>query len=399
MKISIDYKRGSANFTANVHDESGSENDEYAFYLMRKGGSLPPVKVAVSWYSCKISHTFVLPALKGHYYIICFRKESARSGQQRVVSEVVHVENFSDYTKADGIFFYSNEEQFFATEIFESGTHYVTRETATLAFKVVNKKTDTCFVSLAAAAKRDGGNEPIFTGLGLSRKMKSSSILVSDPSLHSDPTLTLAWYAGNKNLRLQVDLPRFVNHIVYAIGACRTILFGSSGGGFATLFYSNRLINCIGISVNPQVDIARFHAHLVRDYLKAAFNHNNLEVPLDSALQACGIEHNIVPLFKRLKFLPKTFYLQNRNDWHYEEHLMYFLRSLGVSDECDLKGVGLYESNLYTLVSPNWGDGHVAPPKELIIGLINELEENASYWEANGFDVNRKRVSILLKNH
>lgn len=396
MEINIEYNRGISKITAKVADSAGQDLDEYAFYLMRKSGELQPVKVAVGWYSLQRSHCFDIPIIKGHYYIICFKRASINGEQSRVISERIYVDDFSDYKKPSQVYVYENERVFFSTREFQNGTHYITLETTTLSFKIVNKNTETCFISLAAAAKRDGTTAPIFTGVGLSKQIESSSILVSDPSVHSDPALTLGWYAGNKNCKLQFDLPRYINHILYAINAVRTILFGSSGGGFATLFYATRITNAIALAVNPQTNIARFHAHLVWDYMKSCFNVKKSKEPLDSVLCKNGVQYSLIPFYKRLGFLPKIVYLQNRSDWHYDEHLMLFLESLGVSLQKEQQDVELYYDSLYTIIGRTWGEGHVPPPKHLIVGLIRELEKTPTYWEAQGFVKNRERMTAVV---
>ncbi|PJX24123.1 hypothetical protein CAP48_11505 [Advenella sp. S44] len=392
MEINIEYTRGISKITATVNDPAGQDLDEYAFYLMRKSGELQPVKVAVGWYSTQRSYCFKLPIIKGHYYTICFKKASANSEQSRVISDHIYVDDFPDYKIPSKVYVYANEREFFNTREFHDGTHYVTLDSATLSFKIVNKKTETCFVSLAAAAKRDGTSDPIFTGVGLSKQIESSSILVSDPSVHADPALTLGWYAGNKNCELQLDLPRYINHILCALNAVRTILFGSSGGGFATLFYSTRITNAIALAVNPQTSIARFHAHLVWDYMKSCFNVNKSKEPLDSVLSKYRVQYSLVPVFERLGFMPKVVYLQNRSDWHYEEHLMYFLKSIGVNIQSEPQNVELYSDSLYTIVGRTWGDGHVPPPKELIVDLIRELEGDPTYWAGQGFVQNKEQI-------
>tara|TARA_B100000900_G_C20533076_1_gene697151 strand:+ start:462 stop:1319 length:858 start_codon:yes stop_codon:yes gene_type:complete len=91
---------------------------------------------------------------------------------------------------------------------------------------------------------------PHFTGTTLSKFLKCNVISISDPSLRINKDLTSCWYIGSKNFELSSVLPAVLEKIKKKFLSKKIILFGSSGGGFAALYYS-RILSCECIVNSP----------------------------------------------------------------------------------------------------------------------------------------------------
>ncbi len=213
---------------------------------------------------------------------------------------------------------------------------------------------------------------PVFSGLQVSAGLSCSRLLVSDPTLCLHPELGLAWYSGSRWLHVQTLLPRALRKVVATLGVKRTLLYGTSGGGFASLLYGRSLDNALSIAVNPQTSIGRYVQRFVRSYAETCFGCPPEGAPEEAF--APHIQHDLCVTF-RTGPRPPVLYLQNRLDWHVRAHVKPFLVNFGVEwTGEDLRAPGLY------VHSGRWGEGHRAPPVALVAHLLREATRWAHGW-------------------
>lgn len=210
---------------------------------------------------------------------------------------------------------------------------------------------------------------PVLSGLGISGGLEANRVFVSDPSLTLDETLWLSWYAGNyKQPDLQQSLTNIFRKIVSSLGSTRTIFFGGSGGGFASLFFARHFEDSLALVFNPQINIASYAERAVRDFVEKAF-----QVPQGTDDPLSQLPAEIVTNLCEIYDKPtgsKIAYLQNKNDSsHLQLHLSPFVEAVHPDTE------------LFLMTKP-WRDGHTPPPKELLTEVLN-LAVSSDDW---GFD-------------
>ena len=207
---------------------------------------------------------------------------------------------------------------------------------------------------------------PVLSGLGISGGLEANRVFVSDPSLTLDNTLMLSWYAGNhQQPDLQQSLVQIFKKIAESLGSDRTVFFGGSGGGFASLFYASHFRNSLALVFNPQTDIAMYSERAVRDFAEKAFT-----IPPNRDDPLSELPSQVIVDLRQIYSEPKDTkiaYLQNSNDAsHIEHHLRPFTEALHPDTE-------------FFLLNEPWQDGHSPPPKDLLAKLLN-LAASADNW-------------------
>lgn len=232
----------------------------------------------------------------------------------------------------------------------------------------------------AAVSKREEKCAPFFSGKGLSKALKIPFIAIADPVV-SSTSLTLAWYAGSSQHKdLQYNLADFLNKIAAKYNA-RLLIFGASGGGFATLALAT-LLKCPAtiIASNPQTSISQYQFGQVQDYVKQAFpahasTLNGLETSERSAalyniFDQCRLIHDVTAI--RVPENIKLLYLQNKSDSHVKKHAIPFIQNRSWL----VVGNNSIQSGNVAVYFGSWGKGHVNLTKEILLLLLNKLKQN-----------------------
>ena len=217
-------------------------------------------------------------------------------------------------------------------------------------------------------AGQPGMRLPWFAGNFVSSGLKISRLSISDPSLYLDPSLNLAWYAGNEYQPfLHRTLARVVTHVANVSNAPKVILLGGSGGGFASLLVASQLSSSTAIVMNPQTSIERYHALHRRKYIDIAWRgssslfHEAAEVSVGSEVkQSIG----------RMTVL----YMQNLSDtFHVKNHLNPFREAFHSAPEM-------------WLMLEGWREGHTPPPKEIISSTLSAaITSDSKIYQSLGF--------------
>jgi hypothetical protein len=126
----------------------------------------------------------------------------------------------------------------------------------------------------AAVSARNRKKPPYFSGNKLSDSLKCCIISFSDPSTHLK-NIDLGWYIGNEDwLSFQQDLSLFIEQCSLVLKK-KIILFGGSGGGFASIALSLKIKNDVmSISMNPQLNISAYPS--ANKYSTNAFPSSNI---------------------------------------------------------------------------------------------------------------------------
>lgn len=84
-------------------------------------------------------------------------------------------------------------------------------------------------------------------------------ISISDPSMLRDGDHTICWYIGDDQFNTQKVVKEIIDGFVSELNIERLIFVGSSGGGFASLYFSWHFPNSIAFTCSPQVDIEEYY--------------------------------------------------------------------------------------------------------------------------------------------
>lgn len=208
---------------------------------------------------------------------------------------------------------------------------------------------------------------PVLSGLGISGGLEANRVFISDPSLALDKRLLLAWYAGNQQQPdLQQSLLAIFKKIISSLQSNRSVFFGGSGGGFASLFFASHFQNSLALVFNPQTNIAKYSKGAVQDYARKAFAveaaaHDQVLSQLPSE-----IVWDLCEVYRSAKDTTIA-YMQNLNDeTHVQAHLLPFSQTI-------------HADNHLLLLKEAWEDGHSPPPKNLLTRTLN-LAVSSDDW-------------------
>lgn len=192
---------------------------------------------------------------------------------------------------------------------------------------------------------------PFFSGAGISEDLPTNRIHIHDPSLYMDARLKLAWYAGS---RRQSDLQSAISQVLRALVSDdhRIVTSGSSGGGFAAMYYATKFRHATAVPVNPQTNVARYNPQIVARYAELAWGVTGSDptARIPAELDLGEVYSQRVP--------NRTWYVQNTGDiGHLAGHMRPFLDVV-------------HEDNDVETILVDAGSGHVPPPKSLIIEVL-----------------------------
>lgn len=205
---------------------------------------------------------------------------------------------------------------------------------------------------------------PYFVGTTLTDKLNVNAIFIADASLELSGELRIAWFAGNKDQRLQHDLPIIIRHALKELGSENHIFYGASAGGFAALYYSSLFPGSLAVPVNPQTRISEYVKSFVGAYAKTCWGINGTQ-ELHEALGDL-ITEDLATHYQAAQ--PNTvLYVQNDTDWHVTKHMLPFLRKNNARNQT-------------MLVSDTWGNGHFPPPVDYQEKLLRAAVLSEGDW-------------------
>ena len=161
---------------------------------------------------------------------------------------------------------------------------------------------------------------------------------------------------------MQPALTHLIKEFHRAFGGKRLIFTGPSGGGFAAMFYSWHFPGSICFPTNPQTNITRYERAAVDFYAEKCFftfadQIGDIEITSDiGSLYGECVPNYIV-------------YFQNRSDDHLDIHWKPFIEGLPPSSVARVR----------TIIG-SWGDGHKAPPAELMTRLLASAVSWSGGW-------------------
>lgn len=262
--------------------------------------------------------------------------------------------DLTDFTQWDySTIFHSSPSGFLTQQYFGEGIHTVNLGISHLDILFKKQNCRRLLVVFGGAVARDLTNPPYFSGRGLTNFLPVNLLSFSDPAFTIDNDIRIGWYTGTSSEQVQNLIPVIIDKFAYQLRVKEVILLGGSAGGFAVLQTLPRLTHrSVGIVMNPQVDILKYHHKTSVETWKQMFNFTSSTQIKDSLSDA-------TPLYSSSLTGKRLVYLQNSSDAHRKIHAIPFWSSSSIPIE---------------IIEGNWGNGHVPPPKSLIMAcLIAEL--------------------------
>jgi SAM-dependent methyltransferase len=240
-----------------------------------------------------------------------------------------------------------------------------------------------------AVSSRAGKKAPFFSGMGIAKSLGLPICSFSDPSLALDGELPLAWYAGDQsNPDVPILLAQVLDFVSKSLKA-KLIVFGGSGGGYASLMLSSLLTVPSKILVwNPQTEICEYNSKFVQQYMDAGFTQfDAIKSSMDRGTTAYfhevfdsyNIIHNVRD--RLLSDSVEVLYMQNQLDLHIKSHAEPYFANKKMQRSGDVifsspdKKINAYFGC--------WGEGHAVPPKESIESILSMLASGKSSFDVS----------------
>lgn len=246
---------------------------------------------------------------------------------------------------------------------------------------------------LHGAKDRSINSEPFFDRWSWTDVFSGYMLSISDPTLQLDSNLALAWYGGNYDEHPLTVVVEIVKSIAkkYGISNSDIIFWGSSGGGFASMYASIDIEGASSVVFNPQTAVLDYHEKHVKNFLSSCFNINDL-----SNLPPSILDRLLLNFYRIKNSSSKIMVFQNINDgFHYVNHYLRLKKK--VSDN-RLRNFSFY--TYYDAV------GHGPENKDLArsaLGFISGDIEKGCFEKLlkknkNEYDLSAKQVLDLFKS-
>lgn len=366
-------------WTARIEPPDVLPAAQAAFYLMRDGK-----RVAMQWYGSARRARFEPQALAGNYCAVGFlRVDGAPPVHHRSAEHAVQGLPYDLERWGDPVFQHTEGDSWAGR--LRDGIHQITcggdhALDMRLQGSELLRRGEAVLVGFASAVPSRGAKSaPFFQGAGLAKQLALPILCFADPAVSRSADLNLGWYAGHRGaVDLADRIAAVVDAFVAATGS-RPVLFGGSGGGFATIAVLGKL-NCdaCGLVWNPQTRIAHYRADFVAQYLADA---HGIAVAADAGaddlgglLDVAGVFHDTTHAApaKRQPLL----FMQNRSDLtHVRNHAEPLIRACAAMP----RSASIWTSEqAETFWFGDWGNGHVPPPMHILRSLLSGLSAGTS---------------------
>lgn len=235
-------------------------------------------------------------------------------------------------------------------------------------FKVFIKDLNDKFLVLSnGAVEPKKKAPPIYMRSSWVDQIEASCIFIDDPTLHKTD-MRLGWGQGNRENFALESISEILKELfeIFNVQDKNIYFYGSSAGGFMSLFYSILFPGTTAIVNNPQTKVLNYMPSYVRKMLQNSYGIKDINNVDEDLIYRLDINEAI----KKYNVVPKKiYYLQNylcSND--IDNHLTPFLTDLE-KDNIELTGLNLinyFKENL----------GHNPLPQRITLQYIHLILEN-----------------------
>lgn len=206
--------------------------------------------------------------------------------------------------------------------------------------KVHPKSSQNKFVIFSNGAVDPQKNTPpVYMRSSWTEDIDASTIFIDDPTLH-DTKLRLGWGQGDRDVFYLEEIAEILGVLLKKnnVNYKEVYFFGSSAGGFMSLYYSILLKGTTAIVNNPQTKVLNYLETPVKRMLKKSYDIDGIQ-SVDNDLM---YRLDIAEAIKHYNSIPeKIYYLQNHScEGDVKNHLHPFLNSLK-SYDIELRGLNV----------------------------------------------------------
>lgn len=208
---------------------------------------------------------------------------------------------------------------------------------------------------------------PVYMRSSWVDQIEASCIFIDDPTLHATD-MRLGWGQGNRENFALENISEILEKLFkyFNVQDKNVYFYGSSAGGFMSLYYSILFPGTTAIVNNPQTKVLNYMPSYVKKMLRNSYGINDINNVDEDLIYRLDINEAI----KKYNVIPKKiYYLQNslcEND--IEQHLNPFLSDLK-KDNIEVTGLNIisyFKENL----------GHNPLPQRITLQYIHLILEN-----------------------
>ena len=170
---------------------------------------------------------------------------------------------------------------------------------------------DKCMIFSNGAVDPKKNKPPVYMRSSWTGDIDASTIFIDDPTLHGT-NLRLGWGQGSSDTFHLEEIADILENLLdkMDVQAEDTYFFGSSAGGFMSLYYSVLIKGSTAVVNNPQTKVLNYLAPHVKNMLKKSYGFEDKEY-LDNSLL---IRLDIAEAIRHYGHFPdKIYYFQNQS--------------------------------------------------------------------------------------
>lgn len=231
------------------------------------------------------------------------------------------------------------------------------------SYRMHRRQGDRLAVFFPGLRSRTSTEVEYYNRLSWSDSFPHSCLFVADPGLSAkNPTVRGTWFQGGKDFFSAEKVAQDIREISAEFGfsEARTVLYGSSQGGFAALSIGAYLTGAVVLAECPQSNVRLFN--MKEDTNRAAkvcYGVDNIaDVPANFEPRL-----NVLDLYKTKQFIPRGRILVKDSDEHAVD---VHIRPLQQIDTRNRIVVNVFEGELGL-------GGHAPLPREIIVDAINSM--------------------------
>lgn len=194
---------------------------------------------------------------------------------------------------------------------------------------------------------------------------EDSRIFYNDPTLYLAPDIYGPWCVGTKEEWYLENIAKIISCIAekLEIPNNHMIFFGSSSGGFTSLYFSIMIKNSIALAEIPQFDITEWG-----DHWKPIKNASFSSMSDQEFIKEFGYRLKVLEFINKEKFIPNAYVICDCSaEYDYEKQYIPFFNKLG---SLPFKN----DSNSIKLIIIGKNEGHAPSPMGDILRLINDIK-------------------------
>jgi hypothetical protein len=193
-------------------------------------------------------------------------------------------------------------------------------------------------------------------------------ICLNDPTLYLNENLLGGWFQGVSDDFYMKNAALLVQKIAELLGVKNNNIFfyGSSAGGFSSLFMAAYVKGSTAIADIPQTDMSKYHVQsALNGLLNCCYDGRSIE----EVYRHYPDRFSVSEFYKKINFMPNIIYMQNSCDEiHLSQHMMPFISD---TSEILMHSKTTFMAEFYAARNTS-GDGHVAAGRGLVNILIHK---------------------------